>query len=51
MVDLAAENARLRLAINTAVTALGDWLTDNTDVVFEEQPEIDGIRAELDAAL
>jgi len=49
--ELVAENARLRLAIATAVTELGNWLTDRTDKVFEEEPEIDGIRADLDAAL
>ena len=37
-------------AAHEAVANLGAWLTDNTEAVFEEQPEIDTIRAELDAA-
>jgi len=41
----------LRAAVERAVELLGDWLTDNTVEVFEEQPEIDGIRADLQAAL
>ena len=37
-------------AVEAAVVRLGDWLCDNTNLVFEEQPEIDGIRADLSNA-
>jgi hypothetical protein len=49
-----AEYARLFAAapallstMDRAIELLGDWLTDNTETVFEEQPEIDDIRSEL----
>ena len=37
--------------LSRAVDDLGAWLTDNTDGVFEEQPEIDNIRTLLMDAL
>lgn len=43
--------ARLTKAINDAIEQLGVWLTDNTVEVFEEEPEIDDIRAELEEAI
>jgi hypothetical protein len=33
--------------LSDAVDVLGDWLTDNTDEVFEEQPEVDDLRSAL----
>lgn len=41
----------LQQAVSQAIEQLGDWLTDNTEEVFEEQPEIDEIRAALSDAL
>lgn len=41
----------LQKAVEDAIWELGAWLTDNTVEVFEEEPEIDGIRARLNDAL
>lgn len=41
----------LEKAVEEAIAELGNWLTDNTDEVFEEQPEIDNIRTGLIDAL
>jgi hypothetical protein len=41
----------LQQCVQNAIDALGAWLTDNTVEVFEEQPEIDGIRLTLQEAL
>ena len=43
--------AALRKALEDAVSELGIWLTDNTEEVFEEQPEIDDIRCDIQEAL
>jgi hypothetical protein len=43
--------ATFKVAVASAAEILGDWLTDNTDLVFEEQPEIDSVRTELLDAL
>lgn len=48
---LAPPEDALRKAVADAIERLGNWLTDNTENVFEEQPEIDGIRADLQDAL
>lgn len=42
---------RLEAAMKLAVEKLGAWLTDNTEEAFEEQPEIDGVRTDLDDAI
>lgn len=39
--------AALTKAVDITVERLGAWLTDNTEEVFEEEPEIDGIRCDL----
>lgn len=41
----------MRAAVEQAINDLGEWLCDNTDKVFEEQPEIDTIRGQLQDAL
>jgi hypothetical protein len=33
--------------LKDAAHLLAEWLVDNTDHVFEEQPEIDGARADI----
>ena len=33
--------------LNDAALLLGEWLTDNTEKVFEECPEIDDARMEI----
>lgn len=38
-------------AVEDVVADLGNWLTDNTVDVFEEQPDIDGARLKLWTAL
>lgn len=45
--DAVATVTRLRDAIENAAGDLGHWLTDNTDEVFEEEPDIDGVRSSL----
>lgn len=42
--------AALITAMNGAIESLGDYLTDNTEKVFEELPEIDDVRAALHEA-
>ena len=37
-------------ALENIETRLGEWLTDNTENVFEEEPEIDGVRGLVDEA-
>jgi hypothetical protein len=41
----------VRAAVEQAILDLGGWLCDNTVEVFEEQPEIDTIRGQLQDAL
>ncbi len=41
----------LTMAVDLAVETLGDWLTDHTEQVFEEEPTIDGVRTALQEAL
>lgn len=36
--------AKLRGLLHYTEGSLAEWLSDNTDEVFEEQPEIDGLR-------
>lgn len=43
--------ARLEGALMHVESRLGDWLTDNTDEVFEEEPEIDGLRGTVQDVL
>jgi hypothetical protein len=38
-------------AMEEAVALLGEWLTDRTEKVFEEEPEIDSVRSQLQDAL
>lgn len=38
-------------AAHEVVARLGAWLTDNTEEVFEEMPDVDGARADLDDLL
>lgn len=45
--DALATVGRLREAIENATADLGHWLTDNTEEVFEEEPDIDGVRSSL----
>lgn len=33
--------------LNSIVQELEEWLADNTEAVFEEEPEVDDIRCEL----
>lgn len=46
-----ARIAALEAALQDVETRLGEWLADNTDEVFEEQPEIDGLRMDVNAVL
>jgi len=43
--------AQCRLKIALAERLLNEWLVDNTEQVFEEQPEIDTARGYLDDVL
>jgi hypothetical protein len=36
-----------RDALESVIQTLGDWLTSNTEEVFEEEPHIDGARSDL----
>lgn len=46
-----SEILRLKKAIEVAIEGLTDWLLDNTEKVFEEQPEIDDVRSGLQNVL
>lgn len=43
--------ATMGAAGHDVVARLGEWLTDNTEEVFEEMPDVDGARADLDDLL
>lgn len=44
-------NQNVYVLVSRAERILNEWLVDNTDKVFEEQPEIDDARALLNEAL
>ena len=43
--------ATMGQAGHEVVARLGEWLTDNTEEVFEEMPDVDNARAKLDDLL
>lgn len=44
---LFAASPQLLAAVDRAADILGAWLTDNTETAFEDQPELDEVRASL----
>jgi hypothetical protein len=44
-------NPNIKVLITRAESILNDWLVDNTEDVFEEQPEIDDARGLLIEAI
>lgn len=48
---MTAMNPNIKVLVSRAESILNEWLVDNTEEVFEEQPEIDDARGLLIEAI